>query len=332
MPFGGPDSERALILLRRRDAEVASKLLTEAAFAVHICSNAFQFITELERGAGFAVLSEEGASETALAETIEKWATAQPAWSDFPIIIITGRTDAPHRNRASTTLQERLGNVSFLERPFHPTTLVSLARTALRSRRRQYEARALLGRYELLARELQHRTKNLLSVILSVASASLREGGGGSEALVDRLHSLAKAQDLIFEEGGSGALLEHVVRSIVDSFGARISIEGPPVYLKAGVAQGFALIVHELATNAVKYGALTAPSGRVSVRWSLNAGVEEPTVSFTWQERGGPPVAPPEHRGFGSLLLEKAVASSKEPPRFEYGPEGFSYQITSLCR
>ena len=202
----------------------------------------------------------------------------------------------------------------------------------MRSRRRQYEARALLARYELLARELQHRTKNLLSVILSIASASLREGGDGSEALVDRLHSLAKAQDLIFEEGGSGAQLEHVVRSIVDSFGARISIEGPPVYLKAGVAQGFALIVHELATNAVKYGALTVPSGRISVRWSLDAGLEEPTVSFAWEERGGRPVAPPEHRGFGSLLLEKAVASSREPPRFEYGTEGFTYHITALCR
>ena len=105
-----------------------------------------------------------------------------------------------------------------------------------------------------------------------------------------------------------------------------------PVYLKAGVAQGFALIVHELATNAVKYGALTAPTGTVSVRWSLNAGQEEPTVTFTWQERGGPPAAPPEHRGFGSLLLEKAVSSSGVPPRFEYGPEGFTYQITAVCR
>ena len=289
MPFGGPDSERALILLRRRDAEVASRLLTEAAFAVRVCTDPTQLITELERGAGFAVLSEEAASETALSEGIGKWVASQPPWSDFPMIMIMARTDVPSRNRVATTLQETFGNVSFLERPFHATTLISLARSALRSRRRQYEARALLARYELLARELQHRTKNLLSVILSIASASLREGGGGNEALVDRLHSLAKAQDLIFEEGGSGALLEHVVRTIVESFGERISIEGPPVYLKAGVAQGFALIVHELATNAVKYGALATPSGNVSVHWSLNAGAEDPTVSFTWEECGGPP-------------------------------------------
>ena len=332
MPFGGPNSERALVLLRRRDAEVASRLLTEAACAVKICTDPFHLLTEIERGAGFAVLNEDFAAQAAVSDGISKWIRAQPAWSDFPIIMLTGRADAPSRSAVAANLQEKFGNVSFLERPFHPTTLVSLARTALRSRHRQYEARTLLGRYELLARELQHRTKNLLSVILSIASASLREGGDGGDALIARLHSLAKAQDLIFEEGGRGALLEDVVRSIIETFGSRTSIEGPKVYLQAGVAQGFALIVHELATNAAKYGALTTPSGKISVRWSLNAGVEEPTVSFTWQERGGPPALAPDHRGFGTLLLERAVAGATGPPKFDYGPDGFSYQITALCR
>lgn len=332
MPLGGPDSGRALILLRKRDAEVASKLLSEATFAVQIFTDPFQLTTELDRGAGFAILSEEIATRPAVSEAIGEWARVQPVWSDFPIIVITGREDTPSRPRLAANLQQRFGNVSFLERPFHPTTFINLARTALRSRRRQYEARTLLGRYELLARELQHRTKNLLSVILSIASASLREGADGGNALVARLHSLAKAQDLIFEAGEGGALLEHVVRSVIDTFGSRVSIEGPSVYLKAGVAQGFALIVHELATNAAKYGALTTQSGNVFVRWSLNAGVEEPTVSFTWQERGGPPTAPPQHRGFGTLLLEKAVASTADPPLLDYGPHGFTYKITALCR
>jgi two-component sensor histidine kinase len=108
------------------------------------------------------------------------------------------KIDEPSRVRAAFHLESDWGNVSFLERPFHPTTLLSVARTALRSRRRQYEAREVLKRYELLARELQHRTKNLLSVILSIAGASLREGGEGNEVFIGRLHSLAKAQDIIF--------------------------------------------------------------------------------------------------------------------------------------
>lgn len=319
-------------MLRRRNAEVAAQLLLEAAFAVKICYEPLELVAELKAGAGFAVLSEDVAADRALLDAVAEWMMAQPPWSDLPIIMLTGRSDAPGRNRAAAQLQERFGNVSFLEQPFHPTTLVSLATAALRSRRRQYEARALLARYELLARELQHRTKNLLSVILSIAAASLREGGGGSEALIARLHSLAKAQDLIFEEGGSGAQLEHIVARIVHSFGARVTFEGPDIFLKAAVAQGFALIVHELTTNAAKYGALTTSSGNVSVRWRLNADSEEPTITFTWRERGGPPAAPPEHRGFGTLLLEKAVTSSGGPPRFHYAPEGFAYEITTTYR
>jgi two-component sensor histidine kinase len=332
MPFGGPDSERALILLRRRDAEVASKVLSEALFAVKICADPIELLAEFATGAGFAVLGEEFAARAAGLEAVGEWIKAQPPWSDLPIIVITGRGDAPNRNRIAAALQEKFGNINFLERPFHPTTLVSLARTALRSRRRQYEARTLLARHELLAGELHHRTKNLLSVILSIASASLREGAEGNELFMARLHSLAKAQDRIFEEGGGGALLDHIVRSIVDTFGPRISLEGPPVFVNAGLAQGFALIVHELATNAAKYGALTAPSGHVAVRWSLDASGEEPTITFTWQERGGPPAIAPERRGFGTLLLEGAVASVGGPPRFDYAASGFAYQITVACR
>ena len=82
--------------------------------------------------------------------------------------------------------------MSFLERPFHPTTLVSVAHSGLRSRRRQYQARDLLQRYELLARELQHRTKNLLSVIHSIGSASLRQGGGGREEFLGAFALWAK--------------------------------------------------------------------------------------------------------------------------------------------
>jgi two-component sensor histidine kinase len=145
-----------------------------------------------------------------------------------------------------------------------------------------------------------------------------------------RLKSLAKAQDRVFEEGGGGALLDHIVRSIVDTFGARISLEGPPVFINAGLAQGFALIVHELATNAAKYGALTTPSGNISVRWSLDAGGEKPLITFTWQEQGGPPAYPPDRRGFGTVLLERAVASA-QGPRFDYGPGGFTYQIAVPC-
>jgi two-component sensor histidine kinase len=143
------------------------------------------------------------------------------------------------------------------------------------------------------------------------------------------LHALAKAQDIITETGEGGALLEDVVRGVLETFGSRISIEGPEVHLKSSVAQGFALVVHELATNAVKHGALTHDAGTVQVRWSVTPAGTESLIHFKWQERGGPPPDVPKRRGFGTVLLERAVASSGYPPRFDYAPEGLTYELST---
>jgi two-component sensor histidine kinase len=310
---------------RGRDAHVASKLLQEAHRPTLICHNIMHLCAELGKGGAFAVIAEEALATGDLGVLVA-WIEAQPAWSDFPILLLTGRGDAPERNVFAQKVQSLLGNVSFLERPFHPTTLVSVARSALRSRRRQYQARELLDRYELLARELQHRTKNLLAVILSIGSASLQRGED-RDAFFARLHALAKAQDLLMEGDARGAPMKDVVLQALESFGARVSIEGPHVFLKPSAVQGFALIMHELATNAAKHGALTAQTGTVCVRWSVEGISAEPTIFFQWKERGGPPTVPPKHKGFGSVLLEHAIANSGGPPRFEYAPQGFTYEL-----
>jgi two-component sensor histidine kinase len=326
MPFGGPSSERALILAPRgRDAEVASKLLRDAGWPTFICSDVARLCEELGKGAAFGIVVEEALATDGLAALVD-CIKAQPAWSDFPIIVLTGRGDMPERNALSHRLQDILGNVTFLERPFHPTTLASVARSAVRSRRRQYQTRELLERRDLLTRELQHRTKNLLAVIQAIASASLRESQG-REAFFDRLHALAKAQDLIIEGAARGALMTQVVRNALESFGTRVLVEGPEVFLNPNAAQGFALIMHELATNAAKHGSLTTESGTVSVCWSIDTSSTEPTIVFQWQERGGPPVTPPKRKGFGTVLLERAVPTSDTPPRFDYSREGFTYEV-----
>ena len=123
----------------------------------------------------------------------------------------------------------------------------------------------------------------------------------------------------------SGALLEDVVRRELEGFGDRISINGPRVFLKPSAVQGFALVLHELATNAAKYGALSVAGGKISVNWSVQKNSTEPSLAFDWQERGGPPAKPPERRGFGSILLENALSTGGQPS-FVYALEGFSYQ------
>ena len=327
--FGGPNSERILVHTPTgRDAEVASKILRDAGYVSYVCADLPELCVELAKGAALALVSEESLA-AGDGSDLTQWVHAQPPWSDFPFVLLTGRGDAPERNTLALRLQDIFGNVTFLERPCHPTTLVSIANAALRSRRRQYQARELLERYELLARELQHRSKNLLTIIKSIASASLRDDPG-REAFFARLQALAKAQDLIMEGDVRGAPLKEVVEQAVAGFGARVSAEGPHVFLKPSVAQGFALIMHELATNAAKYGALTADTGSVAVRWSVDNSNADPTVIFRWQERGGPPAAPPKHKGFGSVLLEHAVANAGTSPSFDFGPEGFTYELTAV--
>jgi two-component sensor histidine kinase len=316
-----------VLTTRQADAQVAVRVLSEAGIPTSVCGDAAQLARELSTGAGFVVVTEDIATQQRIAP-LRSWLAKQLAWSDIPIIVLTGRTDQPGRILAAQQMHEALGNVTLLERPFHATTLISVAHAALRSRRRQYEARELIGRYELLARELQHRTKNLLAVILSIAAGSLKDGSGGNDAFISRLHALAKAQDLLTEREDQSALLEDVIKIVLAGFGDRISLTGPRIYLKPSMAQGFALVVHELATNSAKHGALTAPGGTVAVRWSLLAQASPAAINFSWQERGGPPALEPTHSGFGSLLLRNALASGS-PPRFDYAPDGFAYSLNA---
>jgi two-component sensor histidine kinase len=283
----------------------------------------------MRKGAAFAVITDE-VINSPTAQSLHSWIEEQPAWSDLPIVVLTGRADAAAGSRLPGELQQALGNVTFLERPFHPSTLISVARAALRSRQRQYEARELLERYELLARELQHRTKNMLAVILSIASASLGERGDGPEAFIARLHALARAQDRLMEGDGRGAYLSDLVHDIVSSFAARITISGPQVHLGPSLAQGFALIVHELATNAAKHGALSTEQGSVNVQWQVDLAVGNTSLLFRWTESGEPPAAAPKRKGFGTVLLERAVASAGDPPRLNYTEQGFTYQLRAV--
>ena len=134
------DSERALILAPTgRDAQIAVRMFEEAGLAAEPVGSVPQLAAQIAAGAGFALITEE-ALHTANLQDLATALAEQPAWSDLPIILLTAR-GGTERNPQAARLQEILGNVSFLERPFHPTTLISLSRTALRSRRRQYEAR-----------------------------------------------------------------------------------------------------------------------------------------------------------------------------------------------
>jgi signal transduction histidine kinase/CheY-like chemotaxis protein len=140
----GPSSERAVILAPKgRDASVAAALIREAGYHANICADLAALVQEIESGAGLAVIADE-AIMTADLRGLVTWLNSQPSWSDFPIVLLTHQGGGPERNPDAARLGQLLGNVTFLERPFHPTTLVSIVGSAVRGRRRQYQSRAIL--------------------------------------------------------------------------------------------------------------------------------------------------------------------------------------------
>ena len=157
MTFGA--SERAVIFAPQgRDAAVARAMLAEAGLGCDIAGTVADLVEQLRAGAGFAVVTEEAVAGADL-RLLSAWLDEQPKWSDFPFVLLTRRGGGLERNPEAGRFLELLGNVTFLERPFHPTTFVSLAQSALRGRRRQYEARARLEELNELAEDLERRVE-----------------------------------------------------------------------------------------------------------------------------------------------------------------------------
>ena len=176
------------------------------------------------------------------------------------------------------------------------------------------------ARRTLLAREVDHRAKNALAVVQSVLRLTPRDKPGAFAAVEARVAALGRVHSLLAESGWSGADLRAVAeRELAPYAAARhgsgtasratISLDGPPVPLAPAAAQPFAMLLHELATNAAKYGALSAPGGAVEVRWRAGRRTgEDGMLRLRWTETGGPPVlAAPARRSFGSRVIEATV-------------------------
>jgi PAS domain S-box-containing protein len=180
------------------------------------------------------------------------------------------------------------------------------------------------ARQMLLIRELQHRAKNLLAIVQSIVSNTLRNSkdvDAVNTTISGRLQALARAQEFIAAGPGGGAPIGEIVHAELSAFGGRVSISGPALLAGTAFAQMFAIVVHELATNAMKYGSLSVPEGRVDVHWCVEDGA---TLFFSWKERGGPPVAPPSLLGFGSEVMRVALI---ENPRIAFATAGFEYEV-----
>jgi signal transduction histidine kinase/CheY-like chemotaxis protein len=177
----GPLSERALILAPHgRDAQVAAMILREAVLPAETCADLATLCAQMMQGAGLALITDQAILDADL-RPMAAFLNSQPAWSDFPIILLTQRETGAERNPAAVRIAELLGNVTFVERPFHAATLISVVRTAVRSRRRQYEARARLdelheseGRLSDLTATLEQRVRERSAELMIEVAARER--------------------------------------------------------------------------------------------------------------------------------------------------------------
>lgn len=185
----------------------------------------------------------------------------------------------------------------------------------------------------LLANELNHRVKNTLATVQAIVTQTLRSNLSHDETrdvIQGRIHSLAAASDVLTRDSWDGATLIEVATTALAPFRAksdrRITIGGPDVALTPRLGLAFSMAFHELATNAVKYGALANEVGRILLDWHVIDGAQPETLHLTWQEFDGPPVCPPTRRGFGSRMIERALAEELQGhAEIDYRPDGIVF-------
>ena len=183
-------------------------------------------------------------------------------------------------------------------------------------------------RQSLLMSELSHRVKNLLAVVQSVVSRTISDNGTPSqirEQVMQRLHALARAHDLLTKREWRGAPMAEVASAELSPYADRVQIAGPDIMLDRGVIQPLCLVLHELATNAAKYGSLSVPQGTVTLRWQISGEGKAAKFRLQWHERGGPVVVSPTGKGFGTTLLEAAFPSGQ--CSLDYDPQGLAYEL-----
>ena len=194
-------------------------------------------------------------------------------------------------------------------------------------------------RLAFLLDEVSHRTQNMLATVLAIANQTLRGAADSSlaKAFEGRILALSRAHDLLggadWEMVGLGDVIERILQpfGLRDQQVPRFTIIGEDVRLQPQAALTLAMVFHELATNAAKYGALATDAGRVSVDWTLESGPDGNKVRLRWQESGGSPVAPPTRQGFGSRLIQRGLAQELDAEvHLDYAPAGVSCRIIML--
>lgn len=337
----GNASSKALILTPLADeAEVLAGIARDAGLSPYSVTDGDAFRAALEQRPLLSVtITEEGAgSETGKA--LQRLFDSEPSWSRVPVTFLIGDPASPPPAVQSLTRDGAHPPARLIGRPARPALLAAFFRTDADLRRRQFKTRDLLeeleqakARQSFLLNELRHRTRNSLSVLQSLFLLTARKKPD-KEALVEaftkRIQAMVAAYEGLAAQSQNGsrslaALASEQVEPCVTSAN-QIELAGENVILGERTAFDLALILHELATNAVKYGALKRRDGRVLIAWHRD---DRGDLAIRWTERGGPEVVEPDRAGLGMELISRmSIGAAGARGQVDFAAEGLRWRTT----
>ena len=309
------------------DATLVERELARSALdiAYQRVSTRDDYAAALERGGFDLILSDFSLPDFDGVEALELARTLAP---EAPFIFVSGVLGEEF---AIESLKEGATDYVLkgrLER------LPPAVRRALNEAHERQERRRAEERMTLLVAELSHRVKNTLATVAAIARLTVRQSStlqAFDQAFSRRLQALSTAHSLIFQANWGETELRAVVEQALQPFrragGSSLTLEGEDLMLSPKAALSLTLMLHELATNATKYGALSEGEGMVEVRWRLER--SDATIHLSWTERGGPPVLPPTRKGFGHTLIERSIRYELDgSARLDFPPAGLQAEIS----
>ena len=313
-----------------RDASLIRSALAQTTDPVRIARDArmLRAASAEENQLGVLVLTQEGFTEGVF-DVIRRHVAAQPRWAELPIVLLVEA--AGNSVEALAKLQDALPRTKLLvlQRPLRPSEIESAVETMRLSRLRQFSLRDYIERQTVLQRELNHRVKNILATVQAMYGLTVRVATDldDFDALFQgRLRAMADVHDLLHTGSYTGALLSDAIASVLKPYadGERLEIRDETgLTVHAEAAQSIALMMHELATNAAKYGALKGAEGRVTIL----AAEEDGQLNILWSEDTAEPISPPDRNGYGTSFVQATMRSLGGNVVFDYASGGLQTRL-----